>query len=456
MDQASTPVAESTAVDGAKKKPRLFYGWYIVAGTFFAHWMGAGIGVPMFGQFFKPMSSELGWSRSMTTMPLVARNIISHLIGPIIGPLMDRFGPRYLMTFGAIIAGIGTMLMSQVNSLWQFILYFAVIGAIGNAGLSNIVTNTTLAKWFVRKRGRATGIAASGINAGEMVMTPIVLVLLSAIGWRNTWMVMGLLPWLIVAPTSFIWMRRAPEDMGLRPDGDPPEGEATGKPQGAHGKSAADEHSWTPKAAFRTSTLWMIIIATNLASLAVSGVVLHQIPYLTDKGLSDTWAAMSLTTYAIFALPSKLVWGFLAERVHIRYLTAASMLGSAVGVVILIKASTPFEAILFGVVYGSTRGAWAVVSSLIWADYFGRHFLGAIRGFTMPFQLFSSVGGPLFAALVYDMTATDGEGGSYLFAFMVFVVTYVMGAVLILLTKQPTPPKADPAHAEDAPLPARA
>ena len=147
----------------------MFYGWYVVTGAFFAHWMGAGIGIPVFGLFFKPMSAELNWTRAMTTLPLVTRNVLSHLAGPIIGPLVDRFGPKYLMTGGAIIAGVGTMLMSQTNSLWQFFLFFAVIGAIGNAGLSNIVTNTTIAKWFVRKRGRATGIAAAGIN-GPLVI----------------------------------------------------------------------------------------------------------------------------------------------------------------------------------------------------------------------------------------------------------------------------------------------
>ncbi|MBI4197649.1 MAG: MFS transporter [Chloroflexi bacterium] len=436
----STRTEQATTAQPYKKKPRFFFGWYIVAGTFFAHWLGAGIGVPTFGQFFKPMSQELGWSRSMTTLPLVARNVLSQLIGPIVGPLLDRFGPRYLMTFGAIIAGVGTMLMAQVNSIWQFFLFFAVIGAIGNAGLSNIVTNATLAKWFVRMRGRATGISASGINAGEAVMTPLVLVLIATIGWRGAWMVMGLLPWLIVAPTAFVWMRRAPEDMGLRPDGDPPEEEGAPRRAAVGGQRAAqEEHSWTPKAAFKTPALWMIIIATNLASLAVSGVVLHQIPYLTDKGLSNTVAAMSLTTYAIFAMPSKLLWGFLAERVHIRYLTAASMLGSAVGLLILIRATTPFEAILFGVVYGSTRGAWSVVTSLIWADYFGRHFLGTIRGFVAPFQLVSGVGGPLFASYVYDTTA------SYLLAFTIFVVTYLLGALLILFTKPPAPMKVEAA-----------
>ncbi len=422
-----------------QRKPRYFYGWNIVAGSFFAHWMGAAIGVPEFGLFFKPMSKELGWTRAVTTVPLVMRNVLARFSGPIVGPLVDRFGPRYLMTVGAILAGAGTMLMSKTNSWWQFFLFFSVIGAIGNAGLGNLVTSTTIAKWFVRKRGRATGIAATGINVGEAVMTPVTYLLIDALGWRKAWMVLGLIPWLIIAPASFLLMRRAPEDMGLRPDGDPPQEEATLRSDAAasYQRPVLDEYAWTPNAAFRTPTLWMLIIATNLAALSVGGVMVHQLPFLTDQGLSPGVAALTLTTYAIFAIPSKLIWGFLAERIHIRYLAAASLLGSAAGLLILLQTNTFVEAIAFGVVYGSTRGAWAVVQSLIWADYFGRHFLGSIRGYAEPIQLFSTVGGPLFAAFVFDSTE------SYHFAFSIFVATYVVGALLILATRTPVPPRTE-------------
>ncbi len=407
-----------------------YYGWRIVAGVFFANWLGAGIGLPMFGQFLKPMSAELGWTRTVVTLPIVARQVINLLINPIVGPMLDRYGPRYLMTGGAVVMGLATMLMSQVNSFWQFFLFFGVMGAVGQAGLSHVVTNTTLAKWFVRLRGRATGISASGINVGEVVMTPLVLALIVAVGWRGAWMVMGVLPWLIVAPTAWLWMRRQPEDMGLLPDGDSPSG-ARGARAGEVAGARREERSWTAGEAFRTPALWALIVATNLAGIAVSGVILHQIPFLTDRGLSPTIAAFSLTTYALFAIPSKLAWGFLAERLPIRYLTAASLLGSAAGLLVLVGADSNVEAIAFGVVYGSTRGAWAVVQSLIWADYFGRGFLGTIRGYVSPFQLVATVGGPIFAAYVFD------ESGSYMFAMWTFFAAYLLAAALVLATPAP-------------------
>ena len=154
-------------------------------------------------------------------------------------------------------------------------------------------------------------------------------------------------------------------------------------------------------------------------------------PFSPTEVFRRRWQRSALTTYAIFAIPSKLAWGFLAERFHIRYLTAASLLGSAVGLLVLMGAQTPFQAIAFGVVYGSTRGAWAVVQSLIWADYFGRGFLGTIRGYVSPFQLVATVGGPIFAAYVFD------QSGSYMVAMWTFLAAYLLAAALVLATRQP-------------------
>ena len=255
------------------------------------------------------------------------------------------------MTVGAIVAGLGTMLMSQTHSVWQFFLFYAVIGAVGNAGLSHIVTTTAIAKWFVRMRGRATGIANTGYNVGEAVMVPIIHLLIAGVGWRKAWMVMGVIPWVVVVQTSLLWMRRAPEDMGLRPDGDPPIDRArVAGDAPAAGYRSSEEYPWTPGAAFRTHTLWLLIIAFSFSSLAVSGVMTHHIPYLTDQGLSPGVAALSFTTYAVFAVFAKLAWGFAAEKVQVRYLGAASFIGSGVALIILLRADTVEEAIVFGAV----------------------------------------------------------------------------------------------------------
>ena len=409
-------------------KKKIYRGWYIVTAIFFANWMGAGIGVPIYGLFYVPIRSSLSLTNLMLSLPPVIRNLTTHFMGPIVGPLVDKFGPRYLMTMGAIIAGFSTFLMSTADSFWEIILYFSIIGASGHACLSHIVTNTTLARWFIKKRGRATGIATTGINVGEAIMAPVIQLLITYVGWRKTWQFMAIVPWLIIAPTSFLFMRRSPEDLGLKPDGD--SDQIVDKQNFT--KSPQDmEEIWTPKDAFKTTSLWALVFSTNLAAIAVIGVVLHQIPFMIDQGLSPGIAALSLTTYAIFAIPSKLIWGFLAEKVAIKYLTSASLLGSAIGLLILIQASTIKGVLLFGVIYGLTRGAWAVVQSLIWADYFGRAFLGSIRGFVSPIQGLSAIFGPLFAGWLRDTT------NSYQIPFYTFVVLYVISGIIILIIPKP-------------------
>jgi len=409
-------------------KKKIYRGWYIVTAIFFANWMGAGIGVPIYGLFYVPIRSSLSLTNLMLSLPPVIRNLTTHFMGPIVGPLVDKFGPRYLMTVGAIIAGFSTFLMSTADSFWEIILYFSIIGASGHACLSHIVTNTTLARWFIKKRGRATGIATTGINVGEAIMAPLIQLLITYVGWRKTWQFMAIVPWLIIAPTSFLFMRRSPEDHGLKPDG---ESEQIEDKQSITKTPEDIEEIWTPKDAFKTTSLWALVFSTNLAAIAVIGVVLHQIPFMIDQGLSPGIAALSLTTYAIFAIPSKLIWGFLAEKVAIKYLTAISLLGSALGLLILIQASTIKGVLLFGVIYGLTRGAWAVVQSLIWADYFGRAFLGSIRGFVSPIQGVSAVFGPLFAGWLRDIT------NSYQIPFYTFVVLYVISAIIILIIPKP-------------------
>ncbi len=409
-------------------KKKIYRGWYIVTAIFFANWMGAGIGVPIYGLFYVPIRSSLSLTNLMLSLPPVIRNLTTHFMGPIVGPLVDKFGPRYLMTMGAIIAGFSTFLMSTADNFWEIILYFSIIGASGHACLSHIVTNTTLARWFIKKRGRATGIATTGINVGEAIMAPLIQLLITYVGWRKTWQFMALVPWLIIAPTSFLFMRRSPEDLGLKPDG---ESDVIENKQNVSNSYQDIEKIWTPKDAFKTTSLWALVFSTNLAAIAVIGVVLHQIPFMIDQGLSPGIAALSLTTYAIFAIPSKLIWGFLAEKVDIKYLTAASLLGSAIGLLILIQASTIKGVLLFGIIYGLTRGAWAVVQSLIWADYFGRAFLGSIRGFVSPIQGLSAIFGPLFAGWLRDIT------NSYQIPFYTFVGLYIISAFIILIIHKP-------------------
>ena len=201
------------------RRPVVFHGWYIVACGFLSQGMRVGLGAQTFGFFFKPMTAELGWSRTVMTGALLVRDLVRAVISPAFGFAVDRYGPRFLVAGSAIALGISLMLLSQTREIWHFALFYGVIGTFGIPGLAYGVISPTIAKWFIRHRGKATGIATAGLNVGSVAMTPLILFLINAYGWRTAWFCLAFVPWVVVAPAALWWLRRQPEDMGLLPDG---------------------------------------------------------------------------------------------------------------------------------------------------------------------------------------------------------------------------------------------
>ena len=420
-------------------KPKFFYGWYIVVCGFLSQGMRVGLGPQTFGFFFKPMAEELGLSRSLLTGGLIVRDLVGVVLGPAVGFAVDRFGPRFLMAGSAIMMGTSLMLLSQTHALWQFVLFFGVIGAFGVPGLGYGVLSPTLAKWFIRKRGRATGIATAGLNIGAVATTPLIIFLIEGFGWRTAWFCLAFVPWFVVVPPALIWLRRQPEDMGLLPDGDdivqPQSEDSDDSRRASTADPDAYEVSWTAREAFRTPALWLLLVSEAFSGMSMGAIIVHRIPYITDQGFSVIDAGVTFVTYSISAFLSKLFWGFLADRFPIRSLATVALLGAAVGLFFMIDAQSVWQLHLgFGVIYGLTGGGLVVIGPLIWARYFGRRYQGAIRGLLSPFRLVSSIGGPMFAAFIFDTT------GSYDIAFMFFVSYFVIGAFFIWLARPPVHP----------------
>jgi len=416
-----------------KKENRIFYGWYIVAVSFLCWFAADAFGWYTFGIFLKPMTSEFGWTTVAMTGALTLRTVVAGLIGPVIGPLVDtRHGARVLMSGGVVIAGAVALATSYIQNLWQFYFLYGIVGALGMVGFGGLVTNTIIAKWFVRKRGRAMGIATLGVSTAGLVFVPLVHILIKHFGWRTTLIVIAIIIWaLTVIPVSLI-VKRRPEDMGLRPDGDESE-EADFEAEALDraGMFSSGERAWTLGEALRTKTLWLLLIGFNITGLALSGVLIHFYPYLESKGFSSNIAASALTTFAFCCALVKIPWGLLAERIHVRKCIIVCYVGCAVGLFILISSDTVFTVFLYAVTYGITLGGDMVLRELVWANYYGRTFLGAIRGVIMPANLVSMAGGPLLAAWIRDIT------GEYQIAYTLSFVACVTGIFFIYLAKPP-------------------
>ena len=319
-------------------------------------------------------------------------------------------------------------------------LIYGVLGTFGVPGLGYGVVSPTIAKWFIRRRGRATGIATAGLNVGAVAMTSLILFLISGFGWRTAWFWLGFAPWFVILPLSLLWLRRQPEDMGFLPDGASVEAlQSNDQDQNPRAPETqpVEEASWTVRQAICAPSLWLLIAYEALSGMSIGALIIHRIPYMTDLGYSATQAGVSFAIYHAGAFVAKVAWGFLGDRDPVRLLAVFALVGGAVSILAGVGATNVWQLYgTFGVIYGLTGGALVVIGPLLWAGHFGRRYQGAIRGVVSPFRLVASLGGPMFAALIFD------HYGSYDIAFRFCAGYLAVSAVLVWLTGRPKPPSS--------------
>lgn len=394
--------------------------------------MTGGVGYS-FGLFIKPMSAEFGWSRSLISSVFLVRTLTIALASPLFGPLLDRKeGARLIMALGGAVAALGLALLALTPSLPFFFLSYGVLAGLGTFALgTELVTSTLVSKWFVRRRGRALAVAAMGTSLGGAALVPVTNLLIGAFDWRGAWVGLAVLMFLGTVPVSALLVRRQPEDMGLSPDG-ACSGAHQASLEPALSPGQQTERAWTIKEAARQPTLWVIIACFSLSTLTFGGLFVHFIPYITDKGYSPSLASAVITVLGLTAGLVKPAWGLLAERVPVRYAVAACFVITASSLGALILTTRGPIIFLFPVLYALGAGGLLPLTGLIWANYFGRHFLGAIRGVFTPVTLIANGVAPLFAAFIYDTTR------SYDLAYLVGIGALLLGAIGILFARPPS------------------
>ena len=303
---------------------------------------------------------------------------------------------------------------------------------MATAGIGRIVTLVTVSKWFIHKRGRAIRYVTTGFSIG-VALAPVSQALISLMGWRLSWVILGGSVWLLMLPTSMAFMRKSPESMGLMPDGDTKE-MSSSAPAIKDGPPLSDDPVWTLRMAVRTRSLWLLEIATVLATAAVPAVTFHQAPAILDKGFSAPITAAAIFTFGVTAGVSKVLSGFLAERIPVQHLFVGCLVGSGGSLLLLVTTNSTAMVFAYSVSYGLLRGGFPTLESVIWADYFGRTFLGTIRGVMRPFTLIARAGGPLLAGVLFDLT------NNYDAALTTFIAMYVISGVVMLFAPPPRNP----------------
>jgi sugar phosphate permease len=418
----------------------LFYGWWMVAAGCGIRMLGGGFHLYGFTVFFLPITQELGLSRAATSLVFSLARAEGAIEGPLAGYLIDRLGPRPVILAGIILSGIGYMLLAGIESYAGFlIVYLGVISLSFSAGFMHspmVLANT----WFIRRRALAMTLVSSAIGIGGTLITPLLAISVHLWGWRWGAFLSGLGLILVGVPVA-IFVKRSPESMGMVPDGTP----ANENPQ--HRNTAASgahqlgrqpiEADFTLKQAMRTSTFWMIILATTTRVAVYNAITVHFIPIMVWRGMSEQRAAVLLATMALMSLPSHLLVGWIADHVSKPRLMGICMSIGAASIFFLGYGDGEWALWVFTILFTFMEAifpvGWATVG-----DFFGRKSFATIRGTMSFFYLWGPALGPVITGAVYDRYQSYGP------LMAAFIAMSLISGLLYMSLKKPQAPSQDP------------
>jgi MFS family permease len=400
-----------------KKPSRFYYGYIIVLACFFIFLILGGVTFS-FGVFFKPMLSEFGWTRAATSGAFSLNMILGGVFGILGGRLSDRFGPRIVLTFGGLLISLGYLLMSQVGAIWQIYLFLGVLPGIGMGGMA-IPMMSSVARWFLKGRGLATGIVSAGVGVGIIIVPPLANLLISSISWRTSYLILGIVVLaFIIIPAQFI--RRVPDQKipltqdtnAVKTDG-----------------PSLQVRGFSLREAICTRQFWIICIMSLFLLFCVQTVMVHIVAHATDLNISAATAATILSVIGIVNIGGDVVMGSLGDRIGSRNamiiiftLMSLSCLGA-------IFAGELWMLYLVAVVFGLSYGGFVAMQSPMVVDFFGLKALGAIFGLVMFATNIGGSSGPLVAGRIFDVS------GSYTWAFILCTFLGLAGLTLSILLK---------------------
>ena len=415
------------------KPNRFFYGWILVAVACVCYGFGLSPAYYSWGFFAKDVMADLGLSRAAVGGVFGLFVYLFSGVGPLVGMAQSRWGIRRVMTAGACTAAVGFALMSRADSLLDCIFAFSLLGGIG-IGFSTIIPCQTLgAHWFVRYRARATAIIfATGGLVGKLIPKIDVWVLGFAT-WRTGWLVIaGISATVAILAAAFI--RNSPEELGQRPDGDPPAPEADPASDGTADNVSQPEgdREWTAGQAVRTFQFFVLIMCGLAYGLPWGVIISHGPLHLQDLGFTPAFAAALIGTMALVSVAGRFS-ASLADLISPQHVLALGLGLEAIGMAGFLIARSPVVAYTAAVLLGLGFGAAYIAIAIVTSSFFGRSAFGNLIGIRYLIGGTFSALAPGIAGLTYDRL------GSYQLAFVALTVIGIVGAALAAVCPQPGP-----------------
>jgi len=389
------------------------YGYAIVAASFLIQGVTVG-GMFTYGVLFPELISAFGWSRATIAAAASVTTLTMGFMGVVSGRMSDRFGPRVVLTISALSYGSGFMLMSMLEVSWQLYVFWGLLVGIG-LSTHDVVTLSTIARWFPRRRGLFSGVVKVGTAVGQLSVPLIAVALVATLGWRTACLMIGAAAMLLLFAAAQV-MRRDPNSMGY---GEPtaattPAGPATPPSQGSSYRTAT-----------RSPQFWILCGSQSLVFGCLLTVTIHIVPHGIDLGLSHTAAASLLASIGAISMLGRVAVGSTVDRIGGRRALRLAYMGLLASLLWLQVASNAWMLFVFVAIYGIAHGGFFTVTAPAVAELFGTRAHGALFGTV---QFFGSLGGaigPLAAGFIFDTT------GSYRIAFAALAALATIGLILV-------------------------
>ena len=413
-----------------KKTPsrlNLFYGWYVLASSFAILFFNAGARFS-FGVMFKPMIAEFGWNRSAISFAFFLNMTLYALSLTIVGRFYDRYGPKWVIVISTIFLSVGYVLVSLIDSLWQFFVYYGIMAAIGLGGTSVPLIAALMSKWFEKWRGLAISLALSGNSLGQFALVPLFTIFALRYGWRASYFSIGLIMLVVNITLVLLVIKADPDDLGLKPFG---HGEVT-KGEETQTSSVENLRDLRLGEAMRTRSFWFFLIVMFICGSGDFLVATHLIPLVTDYGISAVTAGNMLAWYGLMSFAGVMVAGPASDLIGNKTPIALTFLLRVLLFLLILKYQNLASFYIFALSFGFTHLITAPITPTLVGSLYGFSHVGLISGFITTVH---HLGGGFWAymgGLIFDQT------GSYRLAFVLsaMMALVAFGSSILIIEKR--------------------
>jgi MFS family permease len=412
------------------KRLPFFYGWIIVGISFLTLAVGYGARAS-FSVFLVSIQDTYGWSRGAISLGFTLHMLVALVGLPAVGAVVDRYGPRRILSIGITITAVGMWLLGGLRQIWHFYIFYGLVMAFGRIMISMVPHTAIISNWFKEKRGTAMGVAAAGIGIGSILMVPLAQFAISKYGWSNGCRLMAVFIFLIIFPLTAVFQRHRPSQLGLFIDGK--KGDTRGSIDSETGNDteapAGSEAGWTVREAISTLRFWLLYTVFFLSAM-ITMIQMHQIAFFQDVGFGRNTAVSIFAAVGLIQSLGVFSSGALSDKIGREWMMTLGFALQIIGILILLQVHEAYMGIkiwLFMICYGFGNGSRTAILPTMTADLFPGERVGSVYGILASAITISTSFAPWFAGYLFDVT------GSYRQAFSMVIGCLVMACIVIWL-----------------------